>query len=423
MKRAGKIKYVLTAMMLMLLLSVPGCISEDCPECYEAETGTLVLSLKSRGVSPRAGDLFTGDDVISRVRIIVFTGAAVEHNQLYESGQDAFDNPITVVLATGQKSLYVVANEADALSAALDGVGSAAELTSLMANEISSALTPPLLMVGSEDDLDLVAGVNNETITLTRAAAKINIQLKKGVDEPVTISRISLLSNTIKTTLWEDVGVTFTQGYWDYNGGVSLTLSKTEWSSAHTVYVYENLGNSSTSKTNATQLEIEGTFNGLPATYRVYVNENVDDDNPTPGNPGSSETNPDDHFYNIKRNHVYNITGTISGLGQFDGITIYTDVEEWEGVEKDYFVGYGYTVEVDGKEVTVSNHDKDCPPHEITLKTLGSFTFSDNSTEQTFEETAAGVTAEFSLNKEPEAEDGDYLEVYYNGVLVNTFTK
>ena len=422
MKRAGKIKYVLTAMMLMLLLSVPGCISEDCPECYEAETGTLVLSLKSRGAATRAGDLFTGDDVISRVRIIVFTGAAVEHNQLYESGQDAFDNPITVVLATGQKSLYVVANEADALSAALDGVGSAAELTSLMANEISSALTPPLLMVGSEDGLDLVAGVNNETITLTRAAAKINIQLKKGVDEPVTISRISLLSNTIKTTLWEDVGVTFTQGYWDYNGGVSLTLSKTEWSSAHTVYVYENLGNSSTSKTNATQLEIEGTFNGLPATYRVYVNENVDDDNPTPGNPGSSETNPDDHFYNIKRNHVYNITGTISGLGQFDGITIYTDVEEWEGVEKDYFVGYGYTVEVDGKEVTVSNHDKDCPPHEITLKTLGSFTFNDNSTEQTFEETAAGVTKQFTLNQEPQADD-DYLEVYYNDVLVNTFTK
>lgn len=423
MKKAGKIKYVLTAMMLMLLLSVPGCISEDCPECYEAETGTLVLSLKSRGVSPRAGDLFTGDDVISRVRIIVFTGDVVEHNQLYESGQDAFDNPITVVLATGQKSLYVVANEADDISDDLDGVGSAAELTSLMANEISSALTPPLLMVGSEDGLDLVAGVNNETITLTRAAAKINIQLKKGVDEPVTISRISLLSNTTKTTLWEDVGVTFTQGYWNYNGPVSLTLSKTDWSAEHTVYVYENLGNSSTNKTNATQLEIEGTFNGLPATYRVYVNEDVtSDEDSTPGDPGSSETNPKDHFYNIKRNHVYNITGTISELGQFDGITVLTNVQEWTGVNKTYFVGYGYTVEVDGTTVTVSNHDDDCPPHVITLKTLGSFTFSDNSTEQTFEETAAGVTKQFTLNQEPQADD-DYLEVYYNDVLVNTFTK
>lgn len=423
MKKAGKIKYVLTAMMLMLLLSVPGCISEDCPECYEAETGTLVLSLKSRGAATRANDLFSGDEVISKVRIIVFTGDAVEHNQLYESGQDAFDNPITVVLATGTKSLYVVANEADDISDDLEDVGSAAELTSLMANDISSALTPPLLMVGSEDGLDLVAGVNNETITLTRAAAKINIQLKKGVDEDVTISRISLLNNTTKTTLWEDVGVTFTQGYWDYNGGVSLTLSKTEWSAAHTIYVYENLRDDEDNIDNATQLEIEGTFNGLPATYRVYVNEDVtSDEDSTPGDPDSSVTTPKDHFYNIKRNHVYNITGTISGLGHFDGITIYTKVDDWEGVEKDYFVGYGYTVEVDGKEVTVSNHDEDCPPHMITLKTLGSFTFSDNSTEQTFEETAAGVTKQFTLNQEPQADD-DYLEVYYNGVLVNTFTK
>ena len=277
-------------------------------------------------------------------------------------------------------------------------------------------------MVGSEDDLDLIAGVNNETIILTRAAAKINIQLKKAVAEdiPVTISRISLLKNTTKTTLWKDAEVTFTQGYWNYNGPVSLTLSKDDWSAAHTVYVYENLGNSSTSKTNATQLEIEGTFNGLPATYRVYVNEDVtSDEDSTPGDPDSSVTTPKDHFYNIKRNHVYNITGT---MGQFDGITIYTDVEEWVPVEKDYFVGYGYTVEVDGTKVTVSNHDEDCPPHVITLKTLGSFTFSDNSTEQTFEETAAGVTKQFTLNQEPQADD-DYLEVYYNGVLVNTFTK
>ncbi|NLX80682.1 MAG: hypothetical protein GXZ03_03855 [Proteiniphilum sp.] len=53
--------------------------------------------------------------------------------------------------------------------------------------------------------------------------------------------------------------------------------------------------------------------------------------------------------------------------------------------------------------------------------TLSGLTFSDGETEKSFEETASGITKEFTLSAEPTT--GNYLEVWYNGVLVNTFTK
>lgn len=415
-KNRFKILLPMAAVMLLLLSSC-NSIFDDYPEDEQA---TILLSID--GAKTRAGDLFADDAVIEKIRIIVFTGAALEINEVFNSGDANFDNPFRVKVATGTKNVYVIANETTELTALLTS-GSLTEtgLKAIMADNITSGLTSPLVMTGEIPSVELLtAGLHNATVTLKRVAAKINLSFIKGTaTDDVQITKVSLLSNTGMSTLWEGSTFTGTQSYWNHvvPNGMVLTNSLQDYL---TVYVYENLGNSVNNKTNATQLEVEATYNGLPSIYRVYVNENISAV-VNPGDPNSSVTNPDDHLYNIKRNYEYNIKGTISALGDFQGLTILTAVQPWTGENKTYFVGYGYTVEVDGDKVTVSNHDEDCPPHLINLKALNGLTFSDGDTEKSFEETAAGVIKEFTLSAEPTT--GDYLEVWYNGVLVNTFTK
>ena len=426
MKKIKNILYLPMALMMLLMLSLSSCgnLFDEYDE-YD-ETGTLILSLKNGATVTRANGLFQDDDFVERIRVIVFDGSGVEYNHLFDSSLSDLDNPIRVVLTTGIKSVYVVANEDQTLSSGLQAVTTAAGLEQMMANDIAASIDPtvePLLMVGKVNNLNLVTGVNNSIVSLKRAAAKINIQLKKGTSVPVTISEIKVLNNTGKTSMWEGGPILDSQSqtWWHHSASYSQALTNTNWS-ALTLYVYENLGNVAPNNlSNATQLEIKGTYNGLPATYKAYVNYDVTASNPNPGDPNISDTDPKDHFYNIKRNHVYNVTGTISGLGEFDGITIYTEVDdEWTPVYKNFFVGYGYTVDVDGTTVTVSNHDEDCLPHEVLLVPLQGLTLEGQPT-QSFTNTAANASASYALSGTPGL--GDYLEVYYNGVLVNTFTK
>lgn len=411
-----KILLPMAAMMLLLLSSCKS-IFDDYPK---EEQATILLSID--GATTRAGNLFADDALIGKLRIIVFTSGALEINEVFESGNANFDNPFRVTVATGTKKVYIIANETSGLTTSLtDASLTETGLKAIMANDIASGLNTPLVMAGEIIDVALLtAGLHNATVTLKRVAAKINLGFMKGTaTDNVQITKVSLLKNTGKSTLWEGSTLSGTQSYWSHTVSNLMNLTGT-LQDYLTVYVYENLGNSVNNKTNATQLEVEATYNGLPSIYRVYVNENISAV-VNPGDPNSSVTNPDDHLYNIKRNYEYNIKGTISALGDFQGLTILTAVQPWTGENKTYFVGYGYTVEVDGDKVTVSNHDEDCPPHLINLKALNGLTFSDGDTEKSFEETAAGVIKEFTLSAEPTT--GDYLEVWYNGVLVNTFTK
>lgn len=415
-KNRFKILLPMAAVMLLLLSSC-NSLFDDYPEDEQA---TILLSID--GAKTRAGDLFADDAVIEKIRIIVFTGAALEINEVFNSGEASFDNPFRVKVATGTKNVYVIANETTELTTSLTNSSlTETGLKAIMADNITSGLSSPLVMTGEIPSVELLtAGLHNATVTLKRVAAKINLSFKKGTaTDDVQITKVSLLSNTGKSTLWEGSTFTDTQSYWSHTVGTSMYLTD-NLQKYLTVYVYENLGNSANNKANATQLEVEAIYNGLPSIYRVYVNENVTSV-VNAGDPSSSVTDPSDHLYNIKRNYEYNLNGTISALGDFQGLTIFTAVQPWTGENKTYFVGYGYTVEVDGTKITVSNHDEDCPPHLIKLVTLSGLTFSDGETEKSFEETAAGITKEFTLSAEPTT--GNYLEVWYNGILVNTFTK
>lgn len=419
MRKKTKISgLMLIAAMLLLPLSSCNFIFDDYPEDGDDRKAVIMLSLNRDGAETRAAFQATGEEAITSARIIVFSGSAVEHNQVYSASNPPFDNPIRITVATGTKTIYVVANETATLATNLANVPSESGLQALMADEISTGLAAPFVMIGKETVTLSNPGLSNLIVKVKRVAAKINLQFKKDTSSEVKITKVSLLNNTTKSTLWE--GATLTgQTYWDYPhiSAMTLTASAQDYL---TLYVYENLGNSASNKSNATQLEVEATYDGLPTIYRVYINENVSAV-VNPGDPMSSVTNPDDHLYNIKRNYEYRLTGTIKGLGDFQGLIIHTEVMPWEGVNKTYFVGYGYTVEVDGKNVIVSNHDEDCPPHEVKLEAMGTITFDDSSTQKIFNQTGAGDSATYTLSAEPTS--GDYLKVYYNGVHVHTFSK
>lgn len=135
---------------------------------------------------------------------------------------------------------------------------------------------------------------------------------------------------------------------------------------------------------------------------------------------GKSASQPD---YNIYRNHHYHYTVNIPG-----DIEIAYQVNPWEMVAKQLYMGYGYNVEVDGENVTVSNTVDACAPHAIVLKTVTPYSFGDGADEKEFkngvETDALVLTASeiYTLNPEPKSGD-PYLEVWYNGELVKTFTK
>ena len=345
----NKIEYSLTrsiALLLLLFIAIPSCIFDNYPE--EEGQGIIVVSLD--GVTTRAaGDpLFTDDAVIHKVRVFVFIGDYLEKNVLFISGETEFINPFVLEVVTGDKQVYVVANETASLTNTLASITTRSKLMEVMADEISAPLTVPLVMTGSKGEV-MVEKVedqprNTADITLTRLAAKINLNFKKETEAEVKITKVSLLSNTRKTLIWDSGATISDQTYWEHAIDRSTTpieLTSTE-TSLDAIYVYENLTGGSKDK--ATRLEMEALYNNIPTTYRVYVNENVSSV-VNAGDPTSSVTTPADHLYSIKRNHAYQITGTITNIGEFDGLTLTTQVLPWNHLSSTVTFDHIYTID------------------------------------------------------------------------------
>ena len=310
----------------IMLLALSSCIRES--NFIDDGKGVIVMSLD--GVQTRGGDLYNDDALVAKVRVLVHNGHFFEVNRLFTSGEESFANPFRVEVITGNKTVYVIANETAGLGAQLAAVQTPTQLETFLAGEISSALSTPLVMVGKTETVNVMTNtVNNTTVTLIRAAAKINLTFKKDTSSEVKITKVSLLKNTGKTPLFEGGATLPAQSYWTYlsdysTAPIELTTSPTN---SLAVYVYENLAGSA-NKANATQLEVEALFNNVPTTYRVYINEAVSAVS-DPGNPSSSTTDGADHLYQIKRNRHYQVTGTIKNIGEFDGLSLEMNVLPW----------------------------------------------------------------------------------------------
>lgn len=105
-------------------------------------------------------------------------------------------------------------------------------------------------------------------------------------------------------------------------------------------------------------------------------------------------------------------------------IEIIYSIDPWKIKQSATYMGYGYNVGIDedGK-ITISNTIEACAPHDIVLKTLAPFKFSDNTTEKSFNNFDPTASVGYTLSTIPSVGDGSYLQVYYNDALVKTFSK
>lgn len=144
-----------------------------------------------------------------------------------------------------------------------------------------------------------------------------------------------------------------------------------------------------------------------------------------------AKSNEDQDKYNIFRNRKYHYQ-----VKNLSDIEVAYKVNEWQYVPTSLYMGYGYNVEVDPDgNIKITNTIDDCMPHKVELKALnGAYFGADNSktevvygyssTEDTnfdAEKMKTGYFEEFNLTGVPET--GNYLEVWYNGTKVKTFSK
>lgn len=182
-----RIKYRYSFLAILLLL-IPGilasCIRDELIETEER--GLIVMSLD--GVTTRgAGDpLNSGDAIINKVRIFVFVGQVLEVNRVFTAGNPDFNNPFVLNVATGPKTVYVVANEPDEMTPILDDIINVNMITSVITPPVIQSLTVPLTMVGKSGPISVQyvpePGPHTQvTIKLYRLATMLNLKIKKGL--------------------------------------------------------------------------------------------------------------------------------------------------------------------------------------------------------------------------------------------------
>lgn len=371
--------FKLLSMLVIIALTAPltSCLKDDVVK-QDEERGLIIMNLSEVKTRAPSGSLFTGDEVIERVRFLVFINGVLEKNTIFTAGETSFTNPFVLNVTTGIKDIYVVANETTTLTPSLQAITNKTALFALLADEISASPVLPLVMTGSSLNVQVIEqtdpGSRNEVqVTLTRVAAKVSLQLRKGdlVDKDVEITKVSLLSNTGKTTLFPSPPSTASvapQSYWDFTKTLSpweLTSNLSVNAELGDIYLYENITGGD--KTNATQLEIEAQYNNIQTTYRVYLNENVTGV-VDPGDPNSSITTPSDHLYSLKRGHHYRVNGTIVSMGKFDGLVHSTFVLPWEKLQSE--IVFDRTFEI-SPQPTTTNYIYTTP----TTSDLVTFTF------------------------------------------------
>ena len=336
-KKHTYFRQVITIITLCLTVLM-SCFHDDALEMCE-EKGLIIVNLATDGLNTRAaGDqLFNGDEAITKVRVFVFVGDLLEVNELFSIGEEKFNNPFILEVATGTKDIYVVANETSGLTTKLSSVLTKSELLDIIAETISDPLSLPLVMTGSQTGVtvDVVEEPTRNTanVILTRVAAKISLKFKKDTDADVSITKVSLLNNTEVTTIWDNGVLNDGVDNWVWNHTLSVPLALQTIASGidgqENIYLYENLTNGD--KTKATQLEVEALYNGVPTKYRVYINENITlPGSGIAGDPNSSVADPSNHLYSLKRNYHYQLNGTIIDIGEFDGLTLTTNVLPWD---------------------------------------------------------------------------------------------
>ena len=296
----------------LLLLVWGSCSLISCHKGDEvdstSERSLLVMSLDQ--ITTRGSSSYIEDNSIEKVRILVFTGGALEANKLFTSEDKEIRNPFVLEVATGTKDIYVVANETGELSQHLSTVTTKEQLKRLSTNATVAPLSGAIPMSGEQRGVIVGKEKSATEVKLTRMVAKVDLKLRKESEDKVILKRISLLHNAASTSIMQSTGQINTS-YWDY---VSEDLNYDLSADFHlpTLYLYEHIP---AQRKDGTKIVVDALYNDIPTRYEVYLNES-----------GDSGTAP----YSILRNHHYQFTGTIKNVGHVDGLIMNTRVLPWE---------------------------------------------------------------------------------------------
>ncbi len=324
-------------LLLLLAAGLAACSKEDKPVGPDSdELATVKLSLAD--VEMRAGDLYSGEDLIKTIRICVFregTGGllVVDKQKLYKSGETDFNNPFEITAHAGPRHVYVIANEPAILTEQLDRLLFKYELDALQMPVVAVSAVQPFMMTG-KTATPVTLNPNHTvstTISLVRAVAKITLDIKQTtpVGDVVKIVGASILRNAQNSRLVEG-STSKPTAFWNWTSNYNLSLTNNGGAqdlipNTTPLYVYENIGSVSDTTGRATQLVIEAIYNGVKTRYYGYVND---------------ATTATDHHYAIHRNHHYKLSGTITKMGEFSALLLNTEVLPWtvENLNYDFLV-------------------------------------------------------------------------------------
>lgn len=138
--------------------------------------------------------------------------------------------------------------------------------------------------------------------------------------------------------------------------------------------------------------------------------------------------------YNIYRNRRY-----LYEVKNLSDIEVQYNIKDWTQVPTTLFMGYGYNVIIDESgKITIENTIDDCMPHKVRLEAKNGAHFGGGATdtakvygysskdETGYDESKAktGYSEQFGpININDVTKGDDYLEIFYNDVLVKTYTK
>ena len=326
MKLYRPILTTLLALSALFLTALSGCKRSDLRETLEP--ATVQLSIPT--MTLRGEQLFVEEDLpVQTIRILVFnqTGGALDVQQSFTTPTD-LSNWLRVEAHEGEKDIYVIANESPAMSDALNKIVFKQDLLRMAIPDVDSNGTSAdrIVLVGkSESTITLTKNQTTRTeVALIRSRAKItldlNLETKAGDDIIIYSASIDRLPQTSMLFTPDPYRLGDTWIYTKEERVVPRNHETTPYILDKTLYTYENIGSAKDTVDRAPRLVIEALYNGVPTTYTAYIND---------------ATSDADHHYALHRNCHYQLTGTITKIGEHNALVLTTKVMPWDVEESE----------------------------------------------------------------------------------------
>lgn len=339
------LRKIVPFLLIPFLLIISGCGADEALDNNVKEVKEADVVLNLSGTVMRAGrKLFSGDTQIKSLRVMIFKGMALDVQKYYEEGN--LSATISLQAHVGQNSkVVVIANETPDMTTVLNKTIFFDDFKKIQLPERKNNQELIPVMVGIQENISIAEGRKNSVeVKLVRTVAKITLEInqKTAENDDIKIQSIEIIRNAKNSTLADLKKSVDKNTLWNWSfDSMSVSLinhgkSQQIISDKDALYVYENLSNSASDTIGrAPILFVKALYNGISTTYKTYIN----------AEGGNNK-------YQILRNHHYHLKGTITQIGEYNGLLLTTSVQPWdkENLQHDFLKPY--LVHLDPAELT-----------------------------------------------------------------------